>query len=215
MTTTYAVIKKVESPIPDLRPPKGKIAVDLPENTVFVGAVVFAFAVLILGRIFRRHQPAPVMTVKPAIDIARSEFAAITDPQAHAECVRILRGYLRQAWKIGETGSTSTELVAAVATHPLGTAQLATGLAAFFAEEEARRFAPVPLAAGEASVVSQATQLAESLEAHRQGLAPAPATESAPPPPLPVTPPPIPPAAPEAPPPLPPSLPPTGENPAP
>jgi hypothetical protein len=169
-----AVIKKAEGPIPELRPPKGQIPFDVPENAIFIGALVLAFTVLVLGRIRQMMLPKPLAPVAPPLTVALRELAEVGEHDVAWKCGQIVRRYLFSAYGIGPEGVTTSELCAQFAAHPLADADSATALAAFLTECDLARFAPLAAAPEEIEAVRRAAELIEQLEARRSRVQPPP-----------------------------------------
>ena len=168
MRPLLAGIKQAEGPIPDLRPPKGKIAVEVPEATVMIGALVVAFGSLVVGRLFWRGRiPAALPPEAPAA-LARRELGAVQPSEAPEECARILRAYLSAAWQVQLVGATTSEICAQLQSHPLADTELISALARYFGESEIARFAQHSSPEYAERCVAEGYQLIEALEARRQ-----------------------------------------------
>lgn len=163
----FAAIKKDEGPIPDLRPPKGRIAFDLPETAILNGAVLFAFAVLIIGRIIHARKPVPPKPVEPPLVLARRALAAAGGPTIIADCEQVVRRYVFNAFGVGWEGATSSELCAAFAAHPLADAESLAALDGYLSDSDLARFASHEAEQLAATCVSRALALVEQLEARR------------------------------------------------
>lgn len=171
-----AAIKKSEGPIPDLRPPKGRIAFDVPESAILNGALIFAFAVLVIGRVFHSRRPPPPLPVEPPILLARRALDAASGPTIVADCEQIVRRYLFNAFGIGPEGATASELCAAFAAHPKMSADSLAALRDYLAENELARFAPRDAPDTTTSSVRRALELLGQLEARRITAEPPPLT---------------------------------------
>jgi hypothetical protein len=165
--TFFAAIKKAEGPIPDLRPPKGRIAFDVPEAAIFNSALIVAFVVLIIGRILHVQRPQPPRPVDPPLVLARRALEAASGPTLVEDCVQIVRRYLRNAFGVGWEGATASELCAAFAAHPQADSTTLAAIESYFAESDLSRFAPHEEQELAETCVSRALQLVEQLEARR------------------------------------------------
>lgn len=180
--TFVGAIKADPGPIPDLKPPKQEIDAGIPERAIMAGVIVLAFAVLILGRIFRRPKMvAPLPPEHPAAAVRRvlSQMTPNGSPAAEAaEVAHAVRDYLRTAFGLGEEELTTLELSDRFGAHRLASADLAVSVQQFLRDCDAMQFAP----AGDArvaSIVDRATSLIDELEGQRT-------PPASPPPPLPV-----------------------------
>lgn len=108
--TFLAAIKKAEGPIPDLRPPKGHIAFDLPESAILNGALVVAFVALMIGRVIHARRPVPPKPPEPPAVLARRALEAACGPTIIQDCVQVVRRYLFNAFGVGWEGATNPEL---------------------------------------------------------------------------------------------------------
>lgn len=162
-----AAIKKSEGPIPDLRPAKGHITFDVPESAILNGALIFAFAVLIIGRVIQSRRPLPPRQVEPPIVLARRALESACGPTIVADCEQIVRRYLFKAFGIGPEGATASELCAAFAAHPSVSADSLAALRGYLAGNELARFAPHDAPDITTACVEQALELVGQLEARR------------------------------------------------
>lgn len=172
--TSFAAIKKDEGPIPDLRPPKGRIAFDTPETAILNGAVLFAFVVLVIGRIIHARKPVPPKPVEPPIVLARRALEAANGPTIIADCEQIVRRYVFNAFGAGWEGATSNELCANFASDPRVDGDTHAAFAAFLGECDLARFAAHETERIAATCVSRALALVEQLEARRTVAEPPP-----------------------------------------
>ncbi len=174
--TYLAAIKKAEGPIPDLRPPKGHIAIDVPESVILNGALIFAFAVLIIGRVIHARRPPPPKVIEPPIVLARRALDAVGGPTIISDCEQIVRRYLFNAFGLGPEGATTSELCTAFAAHPLADADTLTVLDVYLAESDLARFTPHEAPQLAATCADRARSLVEQLEARRVAAEPPPLT---------------------------------------
>jgi hypothetical protein len=163
-------IKVDPGPIPDLKPPREEIAVDVPEKAI-LGAVMFlAFAVLILGRVFRRPKVVvPVPPEHPAAAARRvlSQIVPNSPPAAAAaDVAHALRNYLRSAFGLGAEELTTLEISDRFGTHRLANAETAARVLEFLRDCEAVQFAPADSSAP-VSIADRAWTLIEELERQR------------------------------------------------
>lgn len=172
--SVFAAIKKAEGPITDLRPPKDRINFDLPESAILNGALIFAFLVLIVGRILHARRPPPPIVIEPAIQLALRALEVAAGPTIVEDTVQIVRRYLFNAFGIGPEGATTTELCAAFAAHPHADGESLDALETYFAESDLARFAPLEEPQIAATCVSRARTLIEKLEARRIAAEPPP-----------------------------------------
>jgi hypothetical protein len=165
-----AGIKKDPGPIPDLHPPRNEIAVDLPEKAILIGILAVAFAVLILGRVFRRTPMISSLPPEHPASIARHALAGLTPnstPQAVATtCAQALRDYTRTAFALGDEALTTSEFCARFATHPLADSNSTQALQTFLTDCERAQFAPAS-AQLDPQTVERAHAMIELLEHQR------------------------------------------------
>jgi hypothetical protein len=172
--TIFAAIKKDPGPIPDLKPPRDPIAVDVPEKVILAGMILLGFGVLILGRLFHRPRViAPLPPEHPAA-AARRVLAQIQPDSplsfAAAEAARAVRGYLRAAFSLGEEELTTKEISDRFEAHHLANPSVAAEVHEFLRECDAAQFGPGSNTTAEA-VSARAFALIVELE--RQRSAPA------------------------------------------
>jgi len=169
-----AVIKKAEGPIPDLRAPKGHIALDVPESVILKGALFFALVVLIVGRILRGPRSLPPHATEPPVVLARRALAAVGDDAPAGDCEQIVRRYLFKAFGAGLEGATARELAAEFAAHPLSDEPTREALASFLLEGELARFTPASASETPAAFRERAGELIDLLEGRRVRAEPPP-----------------------------------------
>ena len=169
-----AAIKKAEGPIPDLRPPKGEIAFDTPEGAILNASLIFAFAVLIIGRFIHMRRPKPPMPIEPPIHVARRELESVAGPTALEDCSRIVRRYVLDAYGLGPEGATASELGEQFAAHRFAFPELTSTLEAFLADCDRARFAPEDAEHLAENCVARALALVEELDQRRRTAEPAP-----------------------------------------
>jgi hypothetical protein len=189
-----AALQKDPGPIPPLRPPKGRIALDIPERTILRGSLGFALLVLVAGRVMYMRRPKIVPPELPAIVRARLalEAAPAGDIAAASHGVR---QYLIATFPLGDEGATADELSERFAQQPPASLQSAQAVREFLVGAEHARFAPVFAQEFAEGCVERARELVEEIEAARVGvpvpqspppLPPPPPAEAAPPPPPPL-----------------------------
>jgi len=182
--TFVAAIKKDPGPIPELKPPSGEIAFDLPEKAILGGVIFLGFAVLLLGRLLRRPrviQPLPPEHPASAARRMLAQIATDAPPAiAAAEAAHAIRSYLRAAFGLGEEELTTAEISARFTTHQLADPNAASVVHEFLRDCDAAQFSPenVETLAG---LPARAFKLIDDLEGRRT---PPPAALS---PPLPAT----------------------------
>lgn len=162
-TPVLGAIKKAEGPIPDLRPPKGHIAVDLPEAAILNGAILLAFLMLIVGRIVQLRKPVPPPVMEPPASVARRALQAAGGPNVITDCAQIVRCYLHDKFGIGPKGATTRELCAAYALHPAAQIAALAALTAYLSETDLALFAPAEAPFAE-TCVSRALEVIDRLE---------------------------------------------------
>lgn len=167
MRPLLAGIKQADGPIPDLRPPKGKIPVEVPEAAVMIGTLVVAFGSLILGRLLRRGRAPVALAPELPAALARRELGAVQPDDAPDECARILRAYLSAAWQVQLVGATTSEVCSQLGSHPLADSELISALARYFGESEIARFAQQGSPEYAARCIAEGYQLIDALEARR------------------------------------------------
>jgi len=163
----FAAIKKAEGPIPELRPPKGHIAFDIPESAILNGAVLIAFGALMIGRAIQARRPQPPKPAEPPAILARRALEAASGPTIIQDCVQILRRYLFNAFGVGWEGATNPEFCAVFATHPRADADSVAALESFFSKSDLARFASHEAEDLAVTCVSRALALVEYLEVRR------------------------------------------------
>jgi hypothetical protein len=161
-----AALQKDPGPIPPLKPAKGKIALDIPENTILRSALGLAVLLLVAGRIVQMRRPKIVPPALPAIVQARLalEAAATDDLEASSH---VVRRYLLDTFPIGDEGSTAEELSERLAQQPLGSVHAAQDVREFLVGAEHARFAPGFAQEFSAGCTSRARALIEEIEAAR------------------------------------------------
>lgn len=162
-TPVLAAIKKAEGPIPDLRPPKDHIAIDIPEAAILNGAILLAFLVLIVGRIVQLRKPLPPPVVEPPASVARRALQGVGGPNLIADCAHIVRRYLHDQFGVGPEGATTRELCAAYALHPASQTDALAALTAYLSESDLALFAPAEAPFAE-TCVSRALEVIDRLE---------------------------------------------------
>ncbi|MEQ1860914.1 MAG: hypothetical protein ABMA13_13345 [Chthoniobacteraceae bacterium] len=172
--SVFAAIKKAEGPIPELRPPKGEIAFDIPEGAILNAALIFAFVVLLVGRFIHMRRPAPPLPIEPPIHVARRELEAVSGPSALEECARIVRRYVLDAYGLGPEGATAAELAAQFAAHRFAITDLTIALETFLADCDRARFAPEDAEHLAETCTGRALALVEALDQRRRTAEPAP-----------------------------------------
>lgn len=165
-----AAIKVDPGPIPDLKPPKQEIGIELPERAILGGVIFVAFAALFLGRIFHRPKVAPPEPPEHPATAARrvlSQIGPDTPPgKAAAEMAHAVRDYLRTAFGLGEEELTTLELSDRFGTHRLADPGTAAKVQEFLRDCEAVQFSPANNSLPE-SILSRAWPLIEELERQR------------------------------------------------
>lgn len=116
-----AAIKKDPGPIPELEPPRGKLAFDLPERTILAAVLCLGIAALMIGRLLHRRQPLPIPPPALPIAIAREELESLglhgSPAAVYAETARIVRHYIHAIFQLGSDASTTSELVDRLSLH--------------------------------------------------------------------------------------------------
>lgn len=169
--TFFAAIKKAEGPIPELRPPKDKIAFDIPESAIINGAMLIALGALLIGRVIHARRPLPPKPPEPAIVLARRALEVASGPTIIQDCVQIVRRYLFNAFGVGWDGATNPELCVVFATHPRADADSLAALESYFNQSDIARFASHEVEELAVTCVSRALALVEYLEVRRAGAA--------------------------------------------
>jgi hypothetical protein len=166
-SVSFGAIKKVEGPIPELRPPKGPLPLELPEGAIFASALGFAFAVLIVGRVRQARRPPPPMPAPLPLATARASLGSVNGPDALQQCGRVLRRYLEEAFGIGPDGASAGELYAQFTAHSANDPESATALENFLNEVELARFAPSGVGLPPEDCIARTLELLETLERRR------------------------------------------------
>jgi len=165
-----AGIKADPGPIPDLKPPQGEIAPELPERAILGAVIGLAFFVLFLGRIFHRPKvSAAVPPEHPASAIRRvlSEIPPDSAPGFVAtQVAHAMRDYLRATFGLGEEELTTLELAERFGTHRLASLDLAERVQEFLRECDIAQFAPAGDQPRE-SLLQRAWPLIDELERQR------------------------------------------------
>jgi hypothetical protein len=165
-----SAIKVDPGPIPDLKPPREEIAFDVPEKAI-LGAVMFlAFAVLVLGRVFRRPKVVVVAPPEHPAAAARRVLSQIVPNSppaaAAADAAHALRNYLRAAFGLGEEELTTLEISDRFGSHRLVNAETAARVLEFLRACEAVQFAPADDSAP-VGIADRAWTLIDELERQR------------------------------------------------
>ena len=189
-----AALQKDPGPIQPLRPPKGKIALDIPERTILRGSLGFALLVLVAGRVILLRRPKTIPPALPAIVQARLALEAAPAGDI-AGASHAVRRYLIETFPLGDEGATADELAERFAQQPLASLESAQAVREFLVGAEHARFAPVFAQEFAGGCIDRALALVEEIEAARMGIPVEPSSPPmAPPPPRQAVLPPLPPA---------------------
>jgi hypothetical protein len=161
-----AALQKDPGPIPPLRPPKGRIALDIPERTILRGSLGFALLVLVTGRVFQLRRPKVIPPALPAIVQARLALEAAPAGDI-ASASHAVRRYLIETFPVGDDGATADELAERYARQPLACLKSAQAVREFLVGAEHARFAPVFAQEFAEGCTERARALVEEIEAAR------------------------------------------------
>lgn len=159
-----------EEPIPELKPPAGRLEVKeitKPSRLWLLAPAGGLAAGLVILLLRRKEAPLPV----PPATRARRDLVALNGRGDAAAVARVFREYVEAALGVRGRSATVEEMVAALSCHPGWSDALGEGVRRFMDPVELAKFAPQVPAPPVERVVEEAMGLVTEIETMRGGKA--------------------------------------------